>query len=108
MKTVWNKPATLRDVAKLAGVSRWVAGKVLNGGSGNTRARDETSNRIRRIAKELDYHPNPGSRLLRGNPLAHVWVAGVLGWLSVAFVSSATLGRRGGQNWMPNPYRQHV
>ena len=66
MKTVWNKPATLRDVAKLAGVSRWVAGKVLNGGSGNTRARDETSNRIRRIAKELDYHPNPGSRLLRG------------------------------------------
>ena len=29
-----DKPATLSDVARAAGVSRWVAGRVLNGGQG--------------------------------------------------------------------------
>ena len=64
--TELDKPAILADVAKLAGVSRWLAGHVLNDGKGNARASAETARRIRRAAKRLDYHPNHAARLLRG------------------------------------------
>jgi DNA-binding LacI/PurR family transcriptional regulator len=62
------RPASVRliDVASLAGVSRWVAGHVLNGGVGNSRVSNETARRIRTIAKQLNYHPNHAARLLRG------------------------------------------
>lgn len=61
------RPATLTDVARIAGVSRWVAGRVLNGGQGNTRVKAETAQRVRDAAKRLDYHPNRAALLLRGS-----------------------------------------
>lgn len=61
-----GKPATLTDVARAAGVSRWVAGRVLNGGQGNTRVAAATAQRIRKAAKTLNYYPNHAALLLRG------------------------------------------
>ena len=60
------KPATLTDVARVAGVSRWVAGRVLNGGRGNSRVGAATALRIREAAQQLNYHPNHAALLLRG------------------------------------------
>jgi DNA-binding LacI/PurR family transcriptional regulator len=60
------KPATLADVAEAAGVSRWIAGRVLNGGSGNSRVAALTAQRVRDAAKRLNYHPNRAALLLRG------------------------------------------
>ena len=61
-----RKRATLTDVARAAGVSRWVAGRVLNGGRGNSRVGASTAERIREAAKKLDYYPNHAALLLRG------------------------------------------
>ena len=61
-----HKPATLSDVARAAGVSRWVAGRVLNGGRGNSRVAAPTAGRIREAAKTLSYYPNHAALLLRG------------------------------------------
>lgn len=61
-----QKPATLSDVARAAGVSRWVAGRVLNGGKGNSRVGTASAQRIRDAAKKLNYYPNHAALLLRG------------------------------------------
>ena len=61
-----DKPATLSDVAHAAGVSRWVAGRVLNGGQGNSRVGAAAAQRIREAAKTLHYYPNHAALLLRG------------------------------------------
>jgi len=61
-----NRPSTLSDVARQAGVSRWVAGQVINGGRGNSRVSAEVAERIRLAARELDYRPNRAARLLLG------------------------------------------
>jgi DNA-binding LacI/PurR family transcriptional regulator len=61
-----HKPATLSDVARAAGVSRWVAGRVLNGGQGNSRVGPAAAERIRAAAKRLNYYPNHAALLLRG------------------------------------------
>ena len=57
---------SLSDVARLANISRRVAGHVLNGGTGNTRVSEETANLVREAAAKLDYHPNYAARILRG------------------------------------------
>jgi len=64
--SVAQRRATLSDVAHLAGVSRSVAGHVLNGGSGNSRVSAATADRIREAARKLDYRPNIAARTLRG------------------------------------------
>ena len=61
-----GRAPTLNDVAKLAGVSRWVVGSVLNGGSGNSRCSKDTEDKVREAARILSYHPNHAARLLRG------------------------------------------
>ncbi len=61
-----SKTARLVDVAAVAGVSRWAAGHVLNGGKGNSRVSDETAKRIHQAAKILNYHPNHAASTLRG------------------------------------------
>lgn len=61
-----SKPATLSDVARMAGVSRWVAGHVINGGFGNSRVSRATAERILCAARQLNYHPNHAARTLRG------------------------------------------
>lgn len=56
------KRATLKDVAKLAGVSHPTVSRVLNH---RARVRKETADRIRDAARALNYHPNRAARLLR-------------------------------------------
>ena len=46
---------TIRDVARLAGVSIGTASKALNA---NGRMREETRENIRRVAQEIGYRPN--------------------------------------------------
>jgi DNA-binding LacI/PurR family transcriptional regulator len=66
-KAVIVKNATLTDVAKAAGVSRQVAGSVLNGARGNnSRASAATVQRINQIAEKLRYRPNMAAMHLRG------------------------------------------
>jgi len=61
-----HRPPNLSDVARQAGVSRWVAGQVINGGRGNSRVSEEVAQRIRLAARELGYQPNRAARLLLG------------------------------------------
>lgn len=56
--------ATLRDVARLAGVSVSVVSRELNGDP-VLRARDETRKRIQEAARALDYTPSLAGRALR-------------------------------------------
>lgn len=52
---------TIRDIAKLANVSRGTVDKVLNRRPG---VKEETRRRVEKIIKELDYQPNPIGRAL--------------------------------------------
>ncbi|MBN2023380.1 MAG: LacI family DNA-binding transcriptional regulator [Pirellulales bacterium] len=61
-----HRHPTLTDVARLAGVSRSVAGRVLNGGTGNTRFSDQAADAVREAAARLQYRPNHAARQLRG------------------------------------------
>lgn len=69
-----KKTATLKDVARLAGVSTTTASVVLNGRIGdNTRVGKETQDRVWMAVQELGYVPNPMARSLqkgRSNILA--------------------------------------
>ena len=65
-KSQGKKAVRLVDVADAAGVSRWVAGHVLNDGQGNSRTSPEAEDRIRKVAKDLGYQPNAAALLLRG------------------------------------------
>ncbi|UNB53422.1 LacI family DNA-binding transcriptional regulator [Mycolicibacterium sp. YH-1] len=56
--------ATAADVARLAGVSPGVVSRLLNGDE-TLRAREETKQRVRQAAAELDYTPNFAARALR-------------------------------------------
>jgi LacI family transcriptional regulator/LacI family purine nucleotide synthesis repressor len=60
-----QRAPTLKDVALRAGVNKVTVSVVLNGGSGNTRVSEATSQRIIQVAKELGYHPNALARSLR-------------------------------------------
>lgn len=59
-------PPTMKDIARAANVSQSAVSAVLNNRS-NCRVSEETRRRIRRIADELDYHPNMAARLLKGH-----------------------------------------
>lgn len=52
---------TLDEIAKLAGVSRSTASRVINGQSG---VRSSTRERVLQIVHEHGYHPNPEARSL--------------------------------------------
>jgi DNA-binding LacI/PurR family transcriptional regulator len=65
-RTRRDRPATLTDVARAAGVSRWIAGAILNGGASNSRCAPETAAQIRAAAAKLEYRPNLAARLLSG------------------------------------------
>ena len=57
------------DVAKAAGCSRAAVTHVLTGaGAGQIRVSDEKARLIRKVAKELNYHPNHAAQLLKGKP----------------------------------------
>ena len=56
----------LADIAQAAGVSRGVAGQVLNGGKGNSRVAEATAQRIMEVARQMNYRPNPAAQQLKG------------------------------------------
>lgn len=58
-------PPKMADIAKRAGVSRMAVSAVLMGtGGGRIRVSTETAARIRQIAKEINYRPNPTAQQL--------------------------------------------
>ncbi len=59
-----TKSVTMRDVAKLAGVSQPTVSRVLNG-VGNAPISEETRERVLAVVEELNYHPNILARSLR-------------------------------------------
>jgi LacI family transcriptional regulator len=58
---------TIRDVAEAAGVSAMAVSAVLHGTGRNVKVSAETSETIRRVARELRYQPNHLARFLRNN-----------------------------------------
>ncbi|MHB9071500.1 MAG: LacI family DNA-binding transcriptional regulator [Sedimentisphaerales bacterium] len=62
-----EKPNRLVDIAQIAGVSRTAVAKVLfNSGGKHVRIAPETRERVRQIAKDLNYQPNVAARQLKG------------------------------------------
>lgn len=59
-----GRRATLADVARLAGVDRSTASRILNGNAEQS-ARPETRRRVIEAAHELDYHPDTIAKSLR-------------------------------------------
>lgn len=58
-------PPKMADIAKRAGVSRMAVSAVLMGtGGGRIRVSTETAERIRQIAQEINYRPNPTAQQL--------------------------------------------
>ncbi|MDJ1136340.1 LacI family DNA-binding transcriptional regulator [Streptomyces iconiensis] len=66
--------ATLADVAKRAGVSVGVVSRLLNGDD-TLRAREETKQRVRAAAAELEYTPNYAARALRKSRVGVIGLA---------------------------------
>ena len=62
------KSVTLKDIARKAEVSVATVSLVLNNkaSSGTVRISDETVDRVRRVAEELDYFPNLSARAMSG------------------------------------------
>ncbi len=60
------KRVRLADVAEAAGVSRAVAGQVLNGSKGNSRVAEKTAEKIWEVARRMNYQPNPAAQQLKG------------------------------------------
>jgi len=61
-----NKIATIRDVAKKAGVSQSTVSRVLNSSKTQIPISEETRQRVQKIVDELGYRPHPGARSLSG------------------------------------------
>lgn len=59
-----NRPPTLADVAERAGMSKAAVSMILNDRPG-TRLSAEASERVRAVAEELGYRPNPAAQSLR-------------------------------------------
>ncbi|MBN1554656.1 MAG: LacI family DNA-binding transcriptional regulator [Phycisphaerae bacterium] len=62
-----RKRVSLSDIAAIAGVSTVAVAKALNGSGGKkVGVSKATAEKIRKIARKLDYRPNPIARQLRG------------------------------------------
>src|SRR4051794_27496703 len=62
------KPTTMKDIAKVAGVSQSTVSRILSNASLPISVSDATRARVERTAQELGYRPNPFARALRGAP----------------------------------------
>lgn len=61
-----QKRITGKDIASIAGVSQSTVSRVLSSDGSSTLISEETANRIKQIAREMGYSPNPIARALRG------------------------------------------
>ncbi len=57
---------TVRDVARIAGVSHSTVSRVLSSGARSEFISEETRQRVREVAEELGYTPSPIAKALRG------------------------------------------
>lgn len=73
-----NKPATLADVGRAAGVSAMAASTVLNGARTSSRIAPETRERILEAARKLRYRPNAAARALANRRMDTLGVAAVI------------------------------
>jgi DNA-binding LacI/PurR family transcriptional regulator len=62
------KIVTMRDIARLAGVSQSTVSRILNGTPVAIQISDKTRERVLAAAKEYGFRPNPMARALRGAP----------------------------------------
>jgi len=86
-------PSSIRDVARIAGVSRQTVSRVLNG---HPSLRPETRDRVQAVIDELRYRPNPIARALGGSRSRTL---GVLAsnravWASAAAIQGVELAAR--------------
>jgi len=86
-------PSSIRDVARIAGVSRQTVSRVLNG---HPSLRPETRDRVQAVIDELHYRPNPIARALGGSRSRTL---GVLAsnravWASAAAIQGVELAAR--------------
>lgn len=66
LRSVPTKGVTIRDVARLAGVSESTVSRVLTEAQTAVSISQETRQRVATAAAELNYHPHPLARALRG------------------------------------------
>ncbi|MGF1560394.1 MAG: substrate-binding domain-containing protein [Flavobacteriaceae bacterium] len=66
-----DKKYTIKDIAKLAGVSKGTVDRVLHG---RGKVSDEANQKIKQVLKEIDYHPNPIARNLKNNRIYRICV----------------------------------
>ncbi|MCI5780073.1 MAG: LacI family transcriptional regulator [Lentisphaeria bacterium] len=59
-------PVTLKDLAMLIGVSRQAVAAALEDGGSGSRVSARTREKVRKLARELNYVPNAAARKLRG------------------------------------------
>ena len=62
-----KRKTSLKDIAKKVGVSTPLVSYVLAGKGKENRVSEKTAQKIRRVAKELDYRPNLNARSLKTN-----------------------------------------
>lgn len=63
-----QRPVTMKDVARAAGVSQSTVSRILNDVPVAIPVSEETRGRVRAVAAELGYRPHPLARGLRGAP----------------------------------------
>src|SRR4051794_40349390 len=68
MSDVERRPATMKDIARVAGVSQSTVSRILNDAPLVVPVSPETRARVLAAAAELSYRPNPLARGLRGAP----------------------------------------
>jgi DNA-binding LacI/PurR family transcriptional regulator len=69
------REATMKDIAKVAGVSQSTVSRVLSGAPPSVRITEGTRQRVTEVARGLGFQPNPVARALRG---ARTMVLGVI------------------------------
>jgi DNA-binding LacI/PurR family transcriptional regulator len=91
-RTLSRNTVTMRDVAKLAGVSQSTVSRVLRGVSEPIAISEETRQRVLEAIEQLGYHPNVHAGILRGqktrmiammiadigNPFYHPWALALI------------------------------
>jgi LacI family transcriptional regulator len=77
LKKKSNRPATLADVGREAGVSAMAVSSVLNGARTSSRTAPETRKRILEAAARLHYRPNAAARALAERRMNTIGVAAV-------------------------------
>ena len=69
-------PFTMKDIAKIAGVSRQAVAAALNE-TGTSKVSEQTRQRVRSIAEKLHYVPNQNAKCLRGGSSNMIGIFGI-------------------------------